>query len=79
MMNKMLSLLGTGHSWTIFELAMKLNVSVDRVRAEIEFLEKNEYIKKVYLNSCDKQCENCHACEGINMLSNQPFVWEIIK
>lgn len=79
MLTELLDLITSGRAWSVDELAIALGVSKDKVLAGISYLEQAKYIKRVNFCSCSGQCGNCHACEGMELLSTQPMMWEIVK
>lgn len=79
MLTELLNLITSGRAWSVDELAVALGVSKDKVLAGINYLEQAKYIKRVNFRSCIGPCGNCHACEGMELLSTQPLMWKIIK
>lgn len=76
MLEKILMLLGTGHTWSITDMAEELRISRERVVAEIEYLEQMGYIKKISFAGCNGQCKKCHACNGAVTMLTVPRIWE---
>lgn len=79
MLENILRLIGTGQAWSVDDLSKELGSTKESILAAIEFLEQTKYIKRVKLCNCTGQCGNCHACDGMELLSTQPFMWEIVK
>lgn len=79
MLIELLNLIDLGRAWSVDELAAVSGASKDKIFAEIEFLEQAGYIKRVRPCRCSGQCGSCHACEGTELLSSQPLMWEIVK
>lgn len=79
MLEDILKLIGTGQAWSVNALSEKLGITKESTLAAIEFLEQEKYIKRVNFCNGNRKCGNCHACEGMEMLSTQPLMWEIMK
>lgn len=79
MLTELLNLIALGKAWSIDDLSKELGVSKEQVLAGINFLEQSNYIKRVDFRCCTGQCGNCHACEGMELLSAQPLMWELVK
>lgn len=77
MLSEILSLMQTGKTYSIQQLAEHLNTTTETVQSSIEYLEHLGYIHKVAVtNTCTKACENCHGCD-MKELSQMPVMWEI--
>ncbi len=82
MPEKILDLLETA-SLTEWQLAEILNVSVEEIKAGIEFLSNAGYIKASFLNCSQGGCTgNCKSCGGTcsshssTSAKNQVKIWE---
>lgn len=77
MLSEILKAFETGHIYSQHDLCEALHISEDGVRAQIEFLELQGYIKRITLPSCNgKTCAGCNGCGGRNL---PPLMWEINK
>lgn len=78
-------------SLTEWQIAEKLNVSVEEVKAAMEYLEQMGYIKSTFINptdagcgSCSGKCSGgCNSCKSCGSLqgtvSNSGYtVWELL-
>ena len=63
-MNELISLLKDGKSRTIEMIAMELNMPVEIVKRDIEFLERFGQIKRVEFSKPGEHqsCEGCSGC-----------------
>ncbi len=65
-MEKLIGLLKDGKSRTINELSSELGISVEKVKRDIEFLERTGAIERIeFSTACNKghACNGCTACE----------------
>lgn len=66
-MEELLSLLKDGKSRTLEMLAMELGTSVEKVKRDIEFLERSKVIRKIDFSQsagCGHSCSCCSGCSG---------------
>lgn len=91
MPEKVLTLLEK-ESLTEWQIAEKLNTSIDEIKAAMEYLQQMGFIKATFINptggSCHDSCGNCSGnCSGgckscvssNNSISNSSYtVWEIV-
>ena len=76
MLNRILNELKTGGSYTLQELADRFETDIPTVKAQLEYLERQGYVKQSILNpSCSKSCGACKLCG-----SNAPAVviWDLV-
>ncbi len=77
MLIKLLDYLQDGQVHSIEELAELSYKDVDSIRSELEYLERQGYIRKVSLqNGCNHNCCGCHGCD--QPVSNMTM-WEVVK
>ena len=67
MLIDILNIIKTGNHYSLQEISEILNVEVDFLKVQMEYLEKRGYIKKTNINGSHK-CSGCNAC--INKPSN---------
>lgn len=77
MLTEILKALEQGRAYSQNDFARLFGVSEESIRAQIEFLERKGYIKRVTMPSCDsKTCTGCKGCTGG---IKPPIMWEITK
>lgn len=82
MPEKILKLLENG-SLTEWQIADKLNISIDEVKACMEYLKMSGFIKSHIINpvggGCSGNCGSCGGCDSTYTSSNSSYiVWEIV-
>ena len=82
MPEKILKLL-ENRSLTEWQIADKLNISIDEVKACIEYLKMAGIIKSQIINpaggGCSGNCGSCGGCDSTCTSSNSSYiVWEIV-
>ena len=87
MPEKILTLL-ENNSLTEWQIAEKLNISLEEVKAVMEYLQQMGFIKSTFVNptnsgcsSCGGNCSgNCKKCDtSSNTISNSSYtVWELL-
>lgn len=91
MPEKILTLLEQ-ESLTEWQIAENLSISVEEVKAVMDYLQQMGYIKSTFINPTDAGCSSCgENCSGVcadnckncntssNTISNSSYtVWEII-
>ena len=87
MLEKILTLL-ENNSLTEWQIAEKLNISLEEVKAVMEYLQQMGFIKSTFVNptnagcsSCGGNCSgNCKKCDtSSNTISNSSYtVWELL-
>ncbi len=76
-MNEILELLKKGKTFSFQELADSLNTNVQTVKVQIDYLERQGYIKKVELHTgCGVGCSSCAGCSQGTLGSN---MWELTR
>ena len=78
MLIDLLTLLKDKKTYSLEELSMKLNTSAEHITASLDFLERQNYIKKLVLE-CDSSapCVKCSACPKGKTTPNMT-IWEVI-
>jgi hypothetical protein len=66
--------LDSGKTVSLQEIATKQRSSIETVKAEIEYLEHQGYIKRTVLPSCSGK--SCYGCKGCASLLPLPLMWE---
>ena len=62
-MQKLIELLKDGKSRTLEMLAEELNISVDQVKRDLEYLERMGVIRRTgYMNAVEHDCSTCGGC-----------------
>lgn len=75
MLIKLLDLLKEGKSYSVQEIADILEIDNLAIKAQIEYLERNKYIKRIIVkNSCKKSCNGCIGCSKDVSF---PIMWEL--
>ena len=90
-MEELLSLLKDGRSRTLEMIAMDLGTSVEKVKRDMDFLERSGVIKRVeFSDSCSKghSCDGCSGCGTDNKscascmpeggFQNMGTMWEVV-
>ena len=80
MPQKILEILETG-SLTEWQISEKLNISVDEVKACIDYLKQSGFIRSQVINpkgtGCSGNCGNCGT--SCNEMSNSTYIiWEVV-
>lgn len=75
MLNEILDQFKKGKTFSLQELADSLNTDVQTVKAQMDYLERQGYIKKVELHTgCGGGCSSCAGCsQGTQKLN----MWEL--
>jgi DNA-binding transcriptional MocR family regulator len=75
MLNEILDQFKKGKTFSLQELADSLNSDVQTVKAQMDYLERQGYIKKVELHTgCASGCSSCAGCNQGTQKSN---MWEL--
>ncbi|WP_304508900.1 FeoC-like transcriptional regulator [Anaerotignum sp.] len=75
MLNEILDQFKKGRTFSFQELADSLNTDVQTVKAQIDYLERQGYIKKVEVyTSC---AGGCSSCAGCNQGTQRSIIWEL--
>ncbi len=75
MLNEILDQFKKGKTFSLQELADSLNSDVQTVRAQMDYLERQGYIKMVELHTgCSGGCSSCAGCSQRTQKSN---IWEL--
>jgi hypothetical protein len=83
MLEQLLDSFNRKETVSLQELAFSLHTDPETLKAGLEYLERQGYIKKAALTSnCGKSCHGCSGCDilrrsGIN--TAPPVMWEIIR
>lgn len=90
MPEKILTLL-ENNNLTEWQIAEKLNISVEEVKASMEYLQQMGFIKSTFINpteagcgscsgNCSGGCSNCKGCNSSqDTISNSSYtVWELL-
>ena len=70
-MEKLIELLSDGRSRSIEMLAMELDISVEKVRRDIDFLERSGVIRRIAFSGSCGAGHSCNGCSGCGT-GNQP-------
>jgi predicted transcriptional regulator len=66
MPSEFLKLLNDGKIYSVQELSEKLQMDIPVIQAELKFLQRLGYIRKVTTTGCGKKCLGCSGCgEGM--------------
>jgi hypothetical protein len=76
MPSALLKLFNDGKTYSLQELSDRLQMDIPVIQAELEFLQRQGYIRKVMNMGCGKNCRSCNGC-GQNMPA--PVIWEMIN
>jgi DNA-binding transcriptional regulator YhcF (GntR family) len=69
--------LGEDKNYSLQELSIIFEIDILTIKAQLEYLEQQGYIKKVERQtSCSK---NCRGCKGCSQQVSLPVMWERIK
>lgn len=75
MIIKLLDLLKEGKCYSVQDIADILNIDTLAIKAQIEYLERNKYIKRIIVkNTCQKGCNGCMGCSKDVFF---PVMWEL--
>ena len=90
-MEELIGLLTDGRSRSIEMLAMELNTSVEKVRRDIDFLERSGVIKRVAFSGSCGSVHSCNGCSGCGTgnqacaacmpeggFKNMGVMWEVV-
>lgn len=86
-MQELIKLLKDGRSRSIVMIARELDMSVEQVQRDIEFLERTGIIKRIEFSMCGS-CSGCSPEEGKKTcpgcmpeggFKNMGVMWEIVK
>lgn len=78
MVSALLDVLHEGKTFSQFELAERLHTTLETLGAEIDFLHRAGYIKRVCMpQTCGKKCAGCPVKE--NALCHSFTLWETVK
>jgi hypothetical protein len=77
MPSELLEIFNDGKIYSVQELSGKLKMDIPVIQAELEFLQRHGYIRKIMDNNCGKKCRNC--CNGCGQRIPLPVAWELIK
>jgi len=86
-MQELIELLKDGRSRSIGMIARELDMSVEQVQRDIEYLERNGIIKRIEFSMCGS-CSGCSPGEGKKTcpgcmpeggFNNMGVMWEIIS
>lgn len=74
-MKEILDLLQEGKTFSLQDLSERLNVDIQGIKAQIDYLEKHGYIKRVVLHTgCESKCCSCGVC---NCGTQSSVLWEL--
>lgn len=77
MLNEILIQIKKGKTFSLQELADSLNTDVQSIKAQMDYLERQGYIKKVALfTGCSGGCSSCAGCSQGTQKSN---TWELSR
>ena len=77
MLNQILQILKKGNTYSKKDICHMLKLSESSLEAQIDFLERQGYIKQVVLNGCNKKtCIRCNA-KGCRQEITLPAMWEL--
>lgn len=75
MLTELLALLKKGRTYSTEEIAQLLYTSVSAIRAQLEYLERQGYVKKSpEQTSCG---QSCSGCKGYGQDYVLPLMWEL--
>ncbi len=78
MLTEMVRMLKNGETRSLQEIADILKTDISVVKAQLEYMENQGYIKKVALEiSCSGK--NCNACRRGSGVISMPVMWELKK
>lgn len=78
MLIQLLDLLQSGQTCSVQDLAELLKKDLDTVKTELEYLERQGYIRKVTPQvDCSHDCNGCHGCNQPSTSTNVKM-WEVI-
>ena len=72
-MKELLDLMRDGRTWSLEDLAQRLNTSPEQIKRQMEFLEQMGYLRRV--GGCGHDCKGCSAHCGAG-LAGMPVFWE---
>ncbi|MBR6308862.1 MAG: DeoR family transcriptional regulator [Lachnospiraceae bacterium] len=91
-MEELIKLLNDGKSRTIEMLAIELNTSTDKVKRDIEFLERTGVVKRIVFSGTHTSGTSCNGCTGCGTggktcagcmpeggFQNMGVMWEVVK
>jgi predicted transcriptional regulator len=73
MPSELLKLFNEGKTYSLQELSDRLQMDIPVIQAELEFLQRLGYVRKVTATGCGKKC---HSCSGCGESMPLPVVWE---
>lgn len=75
MLTEILGKFKEGQTYSLQELSYMLKINIQSLKAQVEYLEKHGYIKKVEMNTdCSNKCSSCKGCS--NNIQNLN-IWEL--
>lgn len=78
MLIQLLDLLQNGQTYSVQDIAELMKKDADIVQAELEYLERQGYIRKVSPRvDCSRNCNGCHGCDQPTATSMK--MWEVIR
>ena len=79
MLSEILSLMQTGKTYSMQQLAEALHTSPEIVKSGIEHLEHLGYIKKINESAiCSKGCIGCNGC-NMKRFSQSSIMWQLVR
>jgi hypothetical protein len=76
MLSEILEFFKDGKIYSLQDLSVMLKMDIPVIQAELEFLQRQGYIRKVINTGCGKNCRSCNGCSQSMPL---PVAWELIK
>lgn len=78
MLTELLQELKDGKIHSLQELAAMLNTDIPWVKAQLEYLERQGYIRKAALHP-DCSSPSCLGCKGCSPNVPAPVIWELTR
>lgn len=79
MLSEIWSLMQTGKTYSMQQLAETLDTSPELIKSGMEHLARLGYIKQVDSSAtCSKSCMGCHGCDMKGFLQS-PIMWERVR
>lgn len=80
MVAALLEILQTGKTYSLQELALRLNTDIPLVLAQLEYLQRQGYIQRVAPSpGCCSACPGCQGCRDGGPQAALPVMWELTK